>query len=218
MLFKLHYSSKKKKVINTIRLYFINLLFDYIKITLINIPLFFLIFFIFSSFMLPISENTSVNLSKISNSIFILLLVIEFVTVCIVEYKQRHVYVLLHSQGIIIHAGNYESFGISQIPKKDIFIPYSRILSCYIAIPYNIEKDVSFMYRNTFDDIRAFCKHTIAKRHLMNIPLVLPSIKGGRYEEECIMVELDNNRIIAFPINECSEFLEKFEEYFSEYS
>lgn len=35
-----------------------------------------------------------------------------------------------------------------------------------------------------------------------------PALAGGRYDEKCILLELDNRRIIVIPIDECEKFLE----------
>lgn len=44
-----------------------------------------------------------------------------------------------------------------------------------------------------------------------------PAIAGGRYDKECILLELNNKRIIVIPIDECEEFLELFNKYIEKY-
>lgn len=213
MIFKLHYESKKKKITNSLRLFLINFLFDIIKVSLINIPVLFIVFLALSSIRELLPEILLQNYSAISYTVVICIFIIELIIICITELKQSGLYVFIRSDGIIIHSRNYECFGIIQKPSKSTFIPYNRILSCYIAVPLNIEKDVSFMYKNMFDDIINFFHNTVGARHLMNLPLILPSIKGGRYNCECVMLELDNNRTIVLPIDECGKFLEIFQKY-----
>jgi len=44
-----------------------------------------------------------------------------------------------------------------------------------------------------------------------------PAISGGRYDEECVLLELDNKRIIVIPIDECDSFLKLFDQYMDQF-
>lgn len=215
MIFEFCYESKEKKIINTIKLFALNFILDFIKVLFINIPVFLIIFFFFSIVRDLFSLQVDFDYSTVGYIVILCIIIIELVAICISEYRQRQLYVFVRFDGITIHNRSYENFGVNQRPKRKTFIPYSRILSCYSAIPYNIEKNAWFMYKNTFDDVNNFFKQTIGVRHIMNAPLVLPAINGGRYDEECVMLELDNNITVALPINECGQFLEIFQKYSS---
>lgn len=217
MIFKLQYENRKNKMIYTLRLFLINSLIDLIKILLINIPVLFIVFFALSSVRDLLPEVLLQNYSTISKAVIICIFAVELIIICITELKQSGVYVFVRSDGIVIHNRDYKCFGIIQKPSKSTFIPYNRILSCYIAVPRNIEKNAALMYKNTFDDIRNSFHNTIGTRHLMKLPLILPSIKGGRYDRECIMLELDNNRTVVLPVDECEKFTEAFNENFTVY-
>lgn len=210
MYYKLIYISQSKEKKNIFRLYLVNVVFDLVKCALIDIPQFILIAIIFSFLFRESSSGTTTFIILIA-----LLLVAQLIYVLLNQFRKREPYVFINRAGITLHARNFENYGIGVFPKQDIFIAYDEIKDCYISVPYTMEKNIGFAYKNMLTDATDFFKGRIGFRHKTEQPHILPSIADGRYDCKCVLVRLHNKYTIVLPIDNCEQFLQSFKKYSS---
>lgn len=157
----------------------------------------------------------SADLSEwyINASFVPILIVLQTIAIICIEIKRREVYVKITSKGIIVHNGNGERFGLIQLYKPYTIIKYKHIISCYISTPYDILPEVKYLtywhVQNTFRNIRG--------QNYIKKPYLIPAIYYGRYNVPCIYIELDTNMVAVLAIDNCDEFLEIFNKFFSDY-
>lgn len=146
-----------------------------------------------------------------------ILYVMAFFTLMIEYYliwKTSIYYVKITSKGIYLHHGNFVHYGLHQFPTINTTIPFKNIISCKIGIPVDCPPNFRYSYYNHISMIKRYFD---IKRGKEVEYMKEPAIAGGRYDEECILLELDNKRIVVIPIDECEEFLELFNQYMEQY-
>ncbi len=210
MYCKLIYNNKTNEIKNVFRLYLINVLFDLVKCTLINVLQLILITTLFSVLFHEIP-----NAKKGLSILIVSLLIAQLVFILLNQFRKREPYVFISSAGILLHIRNFENYGIGIFPKQDTLIPYNKIKDCYISVPYTMEKNMGFAYRNMWSDASNFFKGKIGFRHKTEVPYILLTIADGRYDQECVLVRLFNNYTIVLPIDHCEQFLQNFKKYSS---
>lgn len=166
-------------------------------------------------------EKTNANLQiweKLGNEtekdLLIFLAIIAIILELFMIYKTSIYYVKITPKGVYLHHGNFVHYGLHQFPTINTTIPFKNILSCKIGIPVNCPRNFRYTYYNQFYMIKRYID---LKRGREVEYMKEPAIPGGRYDKECILLELDNKRIIVIPIDECEEFLELFNKYIEKY-
>ena len=113
-----------------------------------------------------------------------------------------------------IHHGNFVHFGLRQTFRMNVNVPYDRIVNCKKGVPVDCPPNYRYTYYSQLRTIKRYVDLKSGK----DIPYMTePAIAGGRYNEECILLELDNKRIIVIPIDECDAFLELFDQYMEKF-
>lgn len=146
--------------------------------------------------------------------LLIFLAIIAIILELFMIYKTSIYFVKITPKGVYLHHGNFVHYGLHQFPTINTTIPFKNILSCKIGIPVNCPRNFRYTYYNQFFMIKRYID---LKRGREVEYMKEPSIAGGRYDKECILLELDNKRIIVIPIDECEEFLELFNKYIEKY-
>lgn len=146
-------------------------------------------------------------------SIFIF--VLEFLLALFIALYSNKRYIKISSKGILIHNGNTIHFGLRQQFRFNTMVSFDRIKKCYIEIPIDCPKTYSYLIYKKFGGNDEYFDYI---RKAGVIKTKEPALAGGRYDEKCILLELDNKRIIVIPIDECEKFLELFNQYIEKYN
>lgn len=146
-------------------------------------------------------------------SIFIF--VLEFLLALFIALYSNKRYIKISSKGILIHNGNTIHFGLSQQFRFNTMVSFDRIKKCYIEIPIDCPKTYSYLIYKKIGGNDEYFDYI---RKAGVIKTKEPALADGRYDEKCILLELDNKRIIVIPIDECEEFLELFNQYIEKYN
>lgn len=142
--------------------------------------------------------------------IAIVALVVDIVTI----WKTSIYYVEIKSKGIYLHHGNFVHYGLRQFPTINTIVPFKNIVSYKIGIPVDCPPNFRYTYYN---HIYLLKRYFDMKRGKEVEYMKEPALAGGRYDEECVLLELDNKRIIVIPIDECEEFVELLDKYLQQY-
>lgn len=205
MKYNLKFSNKFRKAISVLVLFSVYVLIDIFFIAALDI----IAFLIMLCFITVFDWNLALFME-----LFKLTIIIEVIFIIFIEIKRRSPYVKITPKGVLIYNSNGVHFGLRQYYRLNAVAPYDRIVSCKIGIPVDCPPNYRYQRYNTLFMIKRYfdLKHGKDVSYMKE-----PAIAGGRYDEECILLELDNKRIIVIPIDECSEFLEQFNKYFEQY-
>lgn len=211
MKFEMYYDDKKSKVKQSITWFILNFIIDASIAVFVDIAVFIVYIFTADEFA-DFLRLFSVKLSEwfIDTNFIPFVIVLQTIIITAVEIKRRKVYVKITPRGVIVHNGNGQRFGIIQLYKPYAMIKYKHIISCYISTPYDMLPEVKYIPHLYLKIIN---RHKHIKR-----PYLIPAISYGRYDSPCVYIELDTNMIAVLPINERSEFLELFNQYFEKYN
>lgn len=146
--------------------------------------------------------------------IFWIMFVIGLILFYYIIWRTSNFYVELTPKGVFIHHSNFSHFGLHQFLRMNVNVPYKRIVDCKIGIPVDCPRNYRYTrYNQLYLLIRYFdLKHGREVGYMKE-----PALAGGRYDEKCILLELDNKRIIVIPIDECEKFLELLNQYIEKY-
>lgn len=146
-------------------------------------------------------------------SIFVF--VLGFLLALFIALYSNKRYIKISSKGILIHNGNTIHFGLRQQFRFNTMVSFDRIKKCYIEIPIDCPKTYSYLINKKFGGNDEYFDYI---RKAGVIKTKEPALAGGRYDEKCILLELDNKRIIVITIDECEKFLELFNQYIEKYN
>lgn len=210
MKFEMYYADKKSKVKQSITWFILNFIIDASIAVFVDIAVFIVYIFTSDEFA-DFLRLFSVKLSEwfIDTNFIPFVIAIQTIIIIAVEIKRRKVYVKITPRGVIIHNGNGQRFGTIQLYKPYAMIKYKHIISCYISTPYDMLPEVKY--------IPHLYIMSINRQNQIKNPYLIPAISYGRYDSPCVCIELDTNMVAVLPINECSEFIELFNKYFSIY-
>lgn len=206
MKYKLQYKSAFAKAYHSFLFYLCFAAIALLLIIAIDL-LFFIVFVFFAAEYLPIIEQNIYDC-------FYFVLVIEILIAIFIALQCNKRYIRIGSQGILIHNSNTEHFGLGQRNRLNITVPFERVVRCYTEIPVDCPDNYMYKKYNRFGANEIYFDY---KRKVGIMKTKEPAISGGRYNEECILLELDNKRIIVTPIDECEEFLELFNQYMEQF-
>lgn len=167
------------------------------------------LYFLFIAIAAVFSD--SIMLNYFSKFVFIL----EILTALFIALCSNKRYIKISSKGILIHNGNTIHFGLRQQFRFNTMVSFDRIKKCYIEIPIDCPKTYSYLIYKKFGGNDEYFDY-IRKAGI--IKTKEPALADGRYDEKCILLELDNKRIIVIPIDECEKFLELFNQYIEKYN
>lgn len=206
MKYKLKYKSARAKAYHSFLFYLCFSAIALLPIIVIDL-LFVIMFAIFAAEHLPITEQNIYDYAYF-------ILVIEIFISVLIALKSNKRYVKMDSKGVLIHNSNTEHFGLGQCNRLNVIVPFERVVGCYIEIPVDCPDNYKYKKYNKFGANEIYFDY-IRKVGVMKAKE--PAISGGRYDKECILLELDNKHIIVIPIDECEEFLELFNQYIEKY-
>lgn len=209
MNFKFQYSSKAKEVYSKINLFIGWLIIDIAFTLIIDIILFIPITVIIDKIYTLFTNKIEVP-SSFSTPALIILGIIELMVIIVIECKRRNVYVRLYPYGVYICNNNFARFQSNQWYKLNATISFCDIVDCYSMIPSNVPKNYLYQYLEPI-------KMTSRRFGFSNAPYYVPAIASGRYDEECVLLELKNGKTIVLPIDQCDEFIELFNKYSKKY-
>lgn len=211
MRFRLQFSSKIKKIGYKFA-HFWNLTILFLFPAAI---IMFIVYFAVLFLLIELEEAGAVLLPyDFENTMLCVMIFLTAVIGGYVIWKTSIYYVELTPKGIFIHHGNFSHYGLRQFFRINVNISYARIVNCKIGIPVDCPPNFRYTYYNQLKMIK---KYFDLKQGKEVEYMKEPAIAGGRYDEECILLELDNKRIVVIPIDECNEFLELFNQYFEQY-
>lgn len=206
MEYKLQYRSVLAKAHHSFLFYICFAVIALLLIAAIDL-LFILVFTLFAAEYLPVTEQ---NIYDCACFVF----VIEIFISVFIALKCNKRYVKIGSHGVLIHNSNTEHFGLGQRNRLNVIVPYERVVRCYIEIPVDCPDNYKYKKYNRFGANENYFDY---KRKVGVMKTKEPAIAGGRYNEECILLELDNKRIVVIPIDECDAFLELFDQYMEKF-
>lgn len=206
MEYKLQYKSVFAKAYHSFLFYVCFAVIALLLFLVIDL-LFLIVFSLFAAKHLSITEQGIYDFAG-------LVLVIEFFISIFVALKCNKRYVTISPQGVFIHNSNTEHFGLGQRNRLNVIVPFECIADCFIEIPADCPQNYKYKKYNRFGSNGIYFDY---RRKVGVVKTKEPAISGGRYDEECILLELDNKRIVVIPIDECHEFLELFNQYFEQY-
>jgi|GEM_PF-1604943 len=187
------------------------------------LPFAIIMFAVYFAFLLMLIElqNAGITLFLIgsvndetSKSILCVMIVLTLIIEYYIIWKASIYYVELTPKGVFIHHGNFVHFGLRQTFRMNVNVPYDRIVNCKKGVPVDCPPNYRYTYYSQLRTIKRYVDLKSGK----DIPYMTePAIAGGRYNEECILLELDNKRIIVIPIDECDAFLELFDQYMEKF-
>lgn len=210
MKFKFQYSSKAKEVYSKINLFIGWLIIDIAFTLIIDIILFIPITLIIDKIYTLFTNKIEVP-ATFSTPILIILGIIELLVIIVIECKRRNVYVKLDSCGVYIYNNNFAKFQSNQWYKLNATLNFCDIADCYSMVPSNVPKNYLYQY---LEPIRM----TSRRLGLSNAPYYVPAIASGRYDKECVLLELKNSKTVVLPIDNCDKFIELFNKYSEKYS
>lgn len=205
MKYKLQYRSALVKAYHSFLFYLCFALIDLLVIVVINV------LFMVSAFW--VAGYIAITEQNIYDCAYFILVIEIFISV-LIALKSNKRYVKIDSKGVLIHNSNTEHFGLGQRNRLNVIVPFERVVGCYIEIPVDCPDNYKYKKYNKFGANEIYFDY-IRKVGVMKTKE--PAIAGGRYDKECILLELDNKRIIVIPIDECEEFLELFNKYIEKY-
>lgn len=206
MKYKLQYKSALVKAYHSLLFYLCFAVIALLPIILINL-LFVIVFDLFAEEYLHITEQNIYDCAC-----FVLVIEIFISVLIALKYNKR--YVKIDSKGVLIHNSNTEHFGLGQRNRLNVIVPFERVVCCYIEIPVDCPDNYKYKKYNRFGANEIYFDY---RRKVGVMKTKESAIAGGRYNEQCVLLELDNKRIIVIPIDECEEFLELFNKYIEKY-
>lgn len=205
MKYKLQYRSALVKAYHSFLFYLCFALIDLLVIVVINV-----LFMVSAFWVAGYIAITEQNIFDGAYFVFTIEIFISF----FIAFKCNKRYVKVDSQGVLIHNSNTEHYGLRQCNRLNVIVPFNRIVRCYKEIPVDCPNNYTYKKYNRFGANEIYFDY-IRKVGVMKAKE--PAISGGRYDKECILLELDNKHIIVIPIDECEEFLELFNQYIEKY-
>lgn len=205
MKYKLQYRSALVKAYHSFLFYLCFALIDLLVIVVINV------LFMVSAFW--VAGYIAITEQNIYDYAYFILVIEIFISV-LIALKSNKRYVKMDSKGVLIHNSNTEHFGLGQRNRLNVIVPFERVVGCYIELPVDCPDNYKYKKYNKFGANEIYFDY-IRKVGVMKTKE--PAISGGRYDKKCILLELDNKRIIVIPIDECEEFLELFNKYIEKY-
>lgn len=205
MEYKLQYRSALVKGYHSFLFYLCFAGIDLLAIVIIN-----LLLMVFAFFVTGYIAITEQNIYNVAYFVF----VIEIFISVLIAFKCNKRYVKIDSQGVLIHNSNTEHYGLRQHNRLNVIVPFDRIVRCYKGIP--VDCPDNYMYKK-YNRLGANEVYFDYRRKVGVMKTKEPAISGGRFNEECILLELDNKRIIVIPIDECDSFLKLFDQYMDQF-
>lgn len=202
MKFKLRYHSRLNKILSVLK----NFAFALMLIITIQLAV--------SFFLLILIVGFELELSKQSSYIILHIYIDSGPVILCLSFLANNQYVKIGPNGILIHNCNFIHFGLGQHYRINITVEFKHIVNCKIEIPVDCPKNYSYLMYSKCGDNKAYYDY---RKKVGVMKTKEPAIAGGRFDEECILLELDNKRIIVIPIDECAEFLDLFNQYFEQY-
>lgn len=205
MEYKLQYRSALVKAYHSFLFYLCFAGIDLLAIVIIN-----LLLMVFAFCVTGYIAITAQNIYNVAYFVF----VIEIFISVLIAFKCNKRYVKIDSQGVLIHNSNTEHYGLRQRNRLNVIVPFNRIVRCYKEIPVDCPNNYTYKKYNRFGANEVYFDY---RRKVGVTKTKEPSISGGRYDEECVLLELDNKRIIVIPIDECDSFLKLFDQYMDQF-
>lgn len=207
MYFNMVYKSEKAKKSMHAFMYTMCLYIDFGLLFFINLALFILALVIYNISRKYITFEINISALMI---IGVLLITAEVLFVLIYEKKRRNEYVRVDHRGVYIYTGAGETFGYTSLNSMGILITYDKIKGFYSSVPYNMPQGPYYTYSNGFDFIKKLIKLNSRAESSQRL---IPAIPNGRYDENCVLLELSNGCTAVLPL----ENDEKFKKYLSQY-
>lgn len=207
MYFNMVYKSEKAKKSMHAFMYTMCLYIDFGLLFFINLALFIFRLVIYNIVLNYILFEINISALMITG---VLLIIAEILFVLIYEKKRRNEYVRVDHRGVYIYTGAGETFGYASLNSMGILITYDKIKGFYSSVPYNMPQGPYYTYSNGFDFIKKLIK---VNRTVQSSQRLIPAIPNGKYDDECVLLELSNGCTAVLPL----ENKEKFKEYLSQY-
>lgn len=211
MKFKLQFSSKGREIYSKINLFFGFFIIDFVFTLIFNMIFFIPVTLIIDEVYFILHAGETEVPEAFSVPILIALAIIELIVIIIAECKKRNVYVRLDYRGVYICNYNLMRFQSNQWYKLNATLKFYDIENCYTMIPIDVPKNYLYQY---FEPFRMTSRHL----GLSHKPYYVPAIASGRYDEECVLLELKNGKTVVLPIDDCDEFVSLFYEYADKYN
>lgn len=183
---------------------------DILITVLIDIPLFFFILLGVGEVFTSLKGVETVP-GSLSHLVILILAVIELFIIVVIECIRRNTYVSIDYNGVYVYNNNSVKFGMKQFYKRSATIPFSKITCCYVSVPNNVPRNYRYQYFSAFRNIGRSINSYLGNT---NNPYYIPAVSRGRYDKECVLLELINGKTVVLPIDECDEFVERFNKYF----
>lgn len=209
MRFKIRYSGNMWKNFSNAVMVLEYSLVDSLIALLIDISLFFFILLGFGKIYYAVTGVVEVP-SDVSKSILASLVIIELIIIIIIECKRRNTYVSIDYRGVYVYNNNGMKFGVGQWYRRNAVIPFGKIVKCYSEVPKNVPKNYRYQYFAVFKHFARDFNQIIGKE---NSPYYLPAVSRGRFDEECVILELTTGKSVVLPIDECKQFVDLYNQY-----
>lgn len=204
MKYRFVYPSNSIKIADSFIAWVQTVFYDFCITVIINILIFLPTLLIIEYTYVIVMNADEVPVSFIKTS-YSVIFIIEILFIAFIEIKRRFTYCELKSYGLYIYNNNGMKFGYGNWYKRNATIPYSQIELCYISkadfVPKNYWKQIWFisMFR--------YLNRKINKSSTYDY---IPAIANGNYKSNCIIIELKNKKAVVLPIDDCDDFLSKY--------
>jgi len=139
---------------------------------------------------------------------------VEIIGLIVFYTKNSQYYVKIDYRGVKISNYSFLHYGLRQPFRMNVIIPFDRIVGCTSSIPVDCPPNFRYAHYNGREMIAR--RRNLKRGKDINY-IREPALAGGRYDKECVLLELDNKRIIVIPIDECDEFVELLDKYMQQY-
>lgn len=134
--------------------------------------------------------------------------------VLVFEKKRRIGYVRIDQRGVYIYTGTGETFGYFSANPMGVLITFDKIKGFYCGVPYGMQKNFAYIYKNSFDFLNKIIR---ANRGITHSQKLIPAIAKGKYDEDCILIELSNGTTAVLPVDNIDKFSKYLTEYLEQY-
>ena len=211
MKFKIEYSSKASKVLMFGLYWFGSFILDFMIAFIINLVTLLPNLVLITQLCSVIYKVENVP-QEISIKYICAFYAIQCIIIAVVEIKRRFLYVKVEPDGIFVYTNLFMKFEYGKWYRRNVKLRYYDIECCYKCNGYFLPKT----HISEYWFVKAFRRienavYSVQEREYKT------AIAFGRYNADCIFLDLKNGKTAVLPIKDCDTFLAEYEKYAQRY-